>query len=97
MRESTTLLNPTNQPAKPIITVYGTGPGVLTVGGTQCRILELSDYITLDCENETARRETANKNSAVSVAEFPTLEGSTGVSWEGGIDRVEIEPRWWTL
>ena len=55
------------------------------------------DYITLDCENETARRETANKNSAVSVAEFPTLEGSVGVSWEGGIDRVEIEPRWWTL
>lgn len=97
LRESTTLLNPTNQPAKPIITVYGTGPGVLTVGGTQCRILELADYITLDCENETARREIENKNSVVSIAEFPALEGDTGISWDGGIERIEIEPRWWTL
>lgn len=97
LRESTTLLNPTTQPAKPVITVYGTGPGVLTVGGTQCRILELADYVTLDCENETARRDVENKNSTVSVAEFPTLEGSTGVAWGGGINRVKIEPRWWTL
>nr|DAQ96803.1 MAG TPA: distal tail protein [Caudoviricetes sp.] len=97
IRKSTTLSNPTNQAAKPIITVYGTGPGVLTVGGVQCRILELTDYITLDCETETARREIENKNSTVSIAEFPTLEGDTGISWDGGIEHIEIQPRWWTL
>lgn len=92
------LLNPTSYAARPVITVFGSGPGVLTVGGVQCHILELHDYITLDCENETARREVENKNSCVSIDEFPTLEaGKTGIAWEGGIESVAIEPRWWTL
>lgn len=98
MQNGGTLLNPTGYPARPIITVYGDGPGVLTVGGTQCRILSMDEHITLDTENESARKGTANKNSCVAIADFPILDaGRTGITWDGGITAVEIEARWWTL
>lgn len=98
LTRSAALLNPTGYAARPVITVFGSGPGVLTVGGVQCKVLALDSDITLDCENETARRELENKNSCVSVDEFPTLgAGKTGIAWEGGITSVIIEPRWWTL
>lgn len=93
-----TLLNPTRYVARPIITVYGNKPGVLTIGGVQCHILALTDYITLDCENETARRDLENKNDCVSIDDFPKLcVGKTGIAWDGGITGVAIEARWWKL
>lgn len=101
--QSAELINPTAFFAKPIITVYGTGPGVLTVGDATVQIKALSDQITLDCDIQNAYRQVGdaaieNKNSDIYAPEFPELaSGSNTISWTGAITKVEIIPRWWTV
>ena len=90
----------TNQycPALPLITVYGNGAGALTIGGNIIQISEIDEYVTLDSDTQNAYKGTANKNSTISLASFPVLQpGKTGISWSGGITKVEITPRWWTV
>ena len=80
------------------ITVYGNGAGALTIGGNIIQISEIDEYVTLDSDTQNAYKGTANKNSTVSLATFPVLQpGKTGISWSGGITKVEITPRWWTV
>ncbi len=103
LTEPGTVANPTLFTALPCINVYGAGAGTLTIGGVTVEILELEDVLTIDCELMDAYRQVGdaaaeNKNSAISAAEFPTLEpGENIVSWTGDIESVEILPRWWTL
>lgn len=97
------IFNHTNETALPLITVYGNGAGELSVGGVTVSILALEDQLTLDCEIQNAYRKVGdappeNKNGEISAPVFPSLNpGVNGVSWTGGITRVEIIPRWWTL
>lgn len=96
------ICNPCAFPAQPIITVYGSGAGELTVGGTTVGILGFAEDITLDCEDMDAYRVAdgllVNCNGLIYAPEFPVLQpGENVVSWSGGIDHVEIIPRWWTL
>ncbi len=99
-----TLHNPYAFAALPRITVYGSGPGNLQVGDTTVQIRALNGWVTLDSELQNAYKIPApgqpaqNKNSAVFAPEFPALApGGSAVSWTGGIERVEVAPRWWTL
>lgn len=97
-----TIQNPTGCPALPMITVYGTEPGELYVGGTTIGILSITDEITIDCETMNAYRQVGdvleNMNGNISAAVFPTLPaGGSTISWSGGITSVNIIPRWWTL
>ena len=95
--------NPTLRNAKPLIVVYGTGPGNLTVGNATVEIRALEDQIILDSELGDAYRKVGegameNKNSTISAPKFPELvPGENMVSWDGGITSVRITPRWWTL
>lgn len=83
--------------ALPLITVYGSGAGVLTVGGYSMSISAIDGYVTLDCELQDAFKGSANKNSTVSTM-FPVLEpGNSAISWSGGITSVSIVPRWWHI
>lgn len=97
------LVNPTQFDAKPLIVVYGTGPGNLTVGNATVQIKALDDQITLDSETQNAYSQPGegapeNKNSSIYAPEFPELvPGINAVSWDGGITSVKITPRWWTL
>lgn len=97
------LVNPTQFNAKPLITVYGIGPGNLTVGNTTVQIKALEDQVTLDCEVMNAYRQVGegapeNKNNTVRAMPFPELlPGENIISWDGGITSIEIIPRWWTL
>lgn len=85
-------------PARPTITVYGDGAATLTVGGTEVQITDIDEYVTLDCERENAYKGTVNKNGTIYAPEFPVLQpGSTAITWTGGVTKVEIIPRWWTL
>ena len=89
-------------PSLPKITVYGSGTGNLYVGDRTVQILAMTDQITIDSELQDAYRQVAdgpaeNKNRDISAREFPVLQGRTEVRWDGGIERVEIIPRWWTL
>lgn len=84
--------------SKPLITVYGSGAGVLTVGGTSVQIKSIDQYVTLDCELQDAYKGVENKNSTIYALEFPTLPpGDVLITWTGGITKVEITPRWWML
>ncbi len=97
------LYNPGMQ-ALPLITVYGSGAGTLTAGGRTVTIKSIDEWLTLDCDLQDAYKISApglpaqNKNSTISAPEFPVLPlGESAVAWTGGIQRVEIVPRWWVL
>ncbi|MCI8623744.1 MAG: hypothetical protein HFG26_08790 [Provencibacterium sp.] len=85
-------------PAKPLITVYGSGPGTLAVSGRMVQIKNLSSSLTLDCELQDAYKGLENHNADISAPEFPVLEaGENRIGWTGGVTHIEIIPRWWTL
>lgn len=93
-----TLYNPYFQTAKPLIRVYGTAAGNLTVGSVIVQIKAIDGYVDLDSETQNAYKGATNCNGNIYVPEFPSLPaGTTGVSWSGGITSVEITPRWWTV
>ena len=90
------IYNPTNQTAKPLIKVSGAGEGELTVGTYNLTMTDC-DEIFLDSEEEDAYREGENMNATVAGA-FPLLQpGAVDVSWSGGVTGVTIIPRWWTI
>lgn len=103
LTEATTFWNTSGQSAKPLITVYGTGPGTLTIGNITVDILALTDQITLDCDLMTAYRQIGdaaaeNKNNDIYAPEFPILSpGENKINWTGGIKKITIIPRGWTL
>lgn len=93
------LNNPTPFAAKPLITVTGTGSGVLTVGNRDVEIKSFQETsVVLDCEDQNAYSPNgANRNGTISAPEFPELAGQMAITWTGGISAVKIKPRWWTL
>jgi Phage-related protein len=85
-------------PALPLITVYGSGSGKLSICGTVVTFSSIDEFVTLDCDTQNAYKGTTNKNSTITAPEFPVLEhGECSVSWSGGITKIDIVPRWWTL
>ena len=86
--------NPTNQKAKPLIRVYGTGS--VGVGDTTITISSVDEYVDIDCETMDAYKGSVNCNANISVTnhKFPVLAGDTNISLTG-VTRVEIIPRWW--
>ena len=89
------LSNPTGFAAKPLITVRGDGAGSLFVNGTECRFLSLDASCTLDCSIQDAYKGDENKHGTVAIAEYPVLAaGETVITWTGGIQSVEVVPRW---
>lgn len=93
-----TLINPTGFPAKPLITITGSGSGALTIGAYSVGVSALSGSLTLDCEMQNAYTGTLNKNSTISAPAFPSLDaGISSVGFTGGITSVSIIPRWWRL
>lgn len=92
------ITNPTRYAALPLIKVTGTSAATLSVGGTTVRFLSLNGTVTLDSETQNAYSGVTNLNHTVSAPTYPALApGANGVSWAGGITKVEITPRWWTL
>lgn len=100
---SGTIYNPTGFNAKPLVTVYGSGAGNVTVGDATVEIKKLTDFIILDCETQNAYRQAGdggaeNKNGSIYAPDFPKLTpGSNAAHFTGGISKIEIIPRWWEL
>lgn len=91
------LINPTGYEAQPLVVVYGTGSGSVIIGGSTVAISEIGGSITLDTEIQRAYSGMTPKDSVVSGT-FPVLgEGTSAISFSGGVTRVEITPRWWTI
>ena len=59
-----------------------------------------TDPITVDCELQDAWSGTTNKNSYIVLTngEFPVIDpGTQTVTFDGGVQSVEVTPRWWTV
>lgn len=97
------IYNPTAFTAKPMITIYGTGAGTVTVGTETVKINSILDQIILDCDAQNAYRQVGdgapeNYNGNIYAPSFPELRpGENSVSFTGDITKVEIIPRWWEL
>lgn len=94
----TTLRNPTGHTALPLIRVYGSGNGQLSVGEAVVQITGLDTMLVLDSDLQDAYKGAENMNDRVSLSAFPSLPmGGTEVSFSGGITKIEIIPRWWSI
>ena len=97
--KQTTLFNPTQFNSKPLIIVNGTGSGVVNIGGYSVKIDNLEDEITIDCELEESYKGSENQNNKVTLSNgYPLLVPRDNiVNFSGGITKVTIIPRWWTI
>lgn len=90
------ILNETDQIAKPLLRVYGTG--TFTINGSSMTISSANSYTDIDCELMDAYKGTTNCNGNISGS-FPTLSpGDNTIDLPAsGISKIEIIPRWWRL
>lgn len=90
--------NQYGQIALPLITLYGQGTGTLTIGDCVVEVKELDKVLFLDSDTQNAYNNNGNQNMNINAPTFPTLtDGDTQIAFSGGIERVEIVPRWWEL
>lgn len=92
------LFNQYGQIALPFITLYGHGEGWLTIGDCVINVKALDGTLYLDSDTQNAYDNNGNKNMNINTPVFPVLmDGKSVVMFTGGIERVEIIPRWWEL
>ena len=92
------LFNQYGQIALPFITLCGQGAGTLTIGDCVVEVNALNGTLYLDSDTQNAYNDSGNQNLNISAPVFPVLgDGEIPVAFSGGIDRVEIIPRWWEL
>lgn len=95
---SGSLSNQYGQVALPLITLYGQGAGTLTIGSCVVEVIDLDEVLYLDSDTQNAYNNNGNQNMNINAPSFPTLPaGETQIAFSGGINRVEIVPRWWEL
>lgn len=94
---TTSISNPTKFEAKPLVRVYGTGSVIIGSGGFIINTSG-SSYIDIDCEIQECYEGSNNRNSNVTIGEWPTLtSGVNGIAADRTITKIIITPRWWTL
>ena len=92
------LSNQYGQIALPLITLYGQGEGTLTIGGCVVEVKNMDGVLYLDSDTQNAYNNNGNQNMNINAPTFPTLpDGETQIAFSGGIERIEIVPRWWEL
>ena len=90
--------NPTLYPAKPYIKVYGSGSGTVRIGNIIVSLTSISSYVEIDCDIQDVFKGSDNKNNTATMTRFPEIPpGETNVSFTGGVTKIEIIPRWWTI
>ena len=95
---SGSISNQYGQTALPLITLYGNGAGTLTIGSCVVEVKSLDGVLYLDSDTQNAYNNNGNQNMNINAPSFPTLpDGETQIAFSGGIERIEIVPRWWEL
>lgn len=90
--------NPTQFDAKPLLRVYGSGSGQVTIAGKTITIDNIGNLVEIDCETMDAYNGSENRNGTISVSGWPVLPpGNASYSFSGGVSSIEIIPRWWTV
>lgn len=94
------LFNPTLQPAKPLIRVYGTG--IVNVNNKTFNLTSTDtyDYVDIDCEvgnvYTISNGNYINLNNNFSGV-FPVLEVGENTFWSNNGNTLEIQPRWYEI
>ena len=93
------ILNRTLYDAKPLLRIYGTGNGTVSIAGTIITLTGIDTYIDIDCELMDAFKGASNENSKVAFSDdFVVIPaGEHGVSFTGDVTAVDITPRWWIV
>lgn len=92
------LFNQYGQIALPFITLYGQGTGQLKIGDCVVEVKALDGTLYLDSDTQNAYNDNGNQNLNINSPVFPILgDGEIQIAFSGGIERVEIIPRWWEL
>ena len=88
--------NPTLQPSKPIIRMYGTGS--VMIGSKTITVSTAgTSYIDFDCETQDAYEGSYNRNGNISTNfnEISLVPGDNGIDLTGLT--IEIMPRWFEI
>lgn len=99
MSASSTITNPTDYDALPIIRVWGSG--TLGIGSTTISVDEENEneYIDIDCFNQNAYYGSYSRNSNIFLVSgkfFKLVPGVNNVSI-ANITQIAITPRWWKI
>lgn len=100
--DTITVRNPFNFSSKPYLKVYGSGEGTLVIqneeGNKMWQFSGIDEYVEVDSELMNFFKGAELKNSSVSGYGFPLFaKGDNVLSFNGGITRLEIIPRWVSL
>ena len=94
--------NPTRFASKPLIHIEASTAG--QVGGTVGTgniLLNITDYLNIDCDTQDVYRQSAENKNDKFQGVMPTLQAGTNTinlrDLTGEISKIEITPRWWTL
>ena len=69
-----------------------------TIGDCVVDVKTLNGTLYLDSDTQNAYNNKGNQNLNINAPVFPVLgDGEIKVAFSGGIERVEIIPRWWEL
>ena len=96
------VVNPTINEAYPILNIVTDDTeGTISIGNYSFEILAGSGtHITMDCELQDAWYLTENKNNYIALngSDYPRIEpGIQAISFTGGVQSVEVTPRWWIV
>ena len=95
---NSSLFNQYGQIALPFNVLYRQGAGRLTIGDCVVEVNTLDGTLYLDSDTQNAYNNNGNQNMNINAPVFPVLgDGEIPVVFSGGIERVEIIPRWWEL
>lgn len=86
------IYNPGTYKSLPLITVYGTGAGSLTINGITYTITNIGSSISVDSDIMEVLN---GKGDFLECDDFIELSpGENTITFSGGITKVEIIPRW---
>ena len=99
------LKNPTEFDSLPILKIYGTGAGTVNIGDYRVSASSIGGELIIDSYIQDAygfdgSKNLVNKNSVITLnGSFPKFKKNSlsTVSFTGGVTKVEVTPRWWTL
>lgn len=82
--------------SRPTITIYGSGTITLTINSKLITLANVSNYITLNSEIESAYRDNVNLNNTM-IGDFavflPNRQMNT-INFTGNVTRIDIVPNW---
>ena len=90
--------NPTLFPAKPLITIKGSGSGTISFNNNQLTISNINNTMVIDVREHLATVNGVARNNLITGRfENMTLKGKTIITWSGGVTSMTLIPRWWTI